>query len=218
MPRTVEIPEPLALQLAQLRALAKAASWYQAPADDAPALRLAAVEALERELEITLPDPVLAYLAAGVSAWGDGPLRLESIRERTTAVREQALEASRSRARRLERVVVIDDDSNGNYIGGAKGTPKPSDELLFLDHEEGFAPRAKVSLAETLERFADRFGPAEPFVPVLSDEPEPAPPVTRVRHAKFGAGRLVADEGENVLVAFDTAGEKRLKRAFVTFE
>jgi hypothetical protein len=38
------------------------------------------------------------------------------------------------------------------------------------------------------------------------------------RHGKFGVGRVIADEGETVTIMFETVGEKRLKRSFVSFE
>jgi hypothetical protein len=123
--------------------------------------------------------------------------------------------------REAAEVAVIDDDSNGNFIAVEKGS-KDSDLVYFLDHESGFALDIPLSLTEAIaERVEDRNVPAtlEPFGFDLVDEPDSAtPPAVRtVRHAKFGAGTVVAEEGDVVTVAFEGAGTKRLKRSYLVF-
>jgi hypothetical protein len=220
--RSIEIGEDFAFQLARLRTLARREHWGQAPAEGAPSsLRLAEVEALEQSLGFSLPDPAIAYIAAGVSCWGDGPVRLADVLEKTLLVQESLSEADGSSERAARKFAVIDDDSNGNYIAVKKGTPKGSDRVYFLDHEQGFALTSPTSLTQKLTERLERDeapGADAPFVVELDYAPPSAPPVVMARHSKFGAGRVIAADNENVTIVFETVGEKRLKRSFVTFE
>jgi len=186
-------------------------------------MRAGEVDRIERELGVTLSNPVIAYIAAGVSAWGDGPIVLRAIPEKTLSVRELAVEREGMTERDAARVIVIDDDSNGNYIAVEGGEPKDSDMVYFLDHESGFALDDPLSLSQAIaERVEDRNVTAkiEPFGFDLVDEPEPVSRkvVRTVRHAKFGVGTVVVEEGENVTVKFAKAGTKRLKRSFLVFD
>lgn len=93
------------------------------------------VEAIERELGTTLPDPIVAYIAAGVSIWGDGPISVLGIRERTLEVREriEELTAGDDDENEGARCVVIDDDSNGNYIGVMPGEKRLKRAFVSFD-------------------------------------------------------------------------------------
>lgn len=219
MARARLIDPRLSRLLGQLRARSIARDQYQAPKEPAR-VRLHELEAIEAATGIELPDPVIAYLAAGVSVWGDGPLRLAKVAEQTAHVRELAVEMFQSMTEAAaKRFAIIDDDSNGNYIAVKKRTPKDSDAVYFLDHEGGYElPAASLSLMEAI---TDRLGDAPPDAPPLAiewiDEPAPAPRARRVQHPKFGAGTVHADDGEYVSVDFE-AGRKRMKREFLTFE
>jgi hypothetical protein len=220
--RSIEIAEDFALHLARLRALARSEGWAQAPAEGAPTpLRVVDLEALEQGLGFSLPDPAIAYIAAGVSCWGDGPVRLADVLEKTLFVQESLIEAGGSSERTALRFAVIDDDSNGNYIAVKKGTSKGSDRVYFLDHEDGFALKSPTTLTQSTAQRLEKYETPEadaPFVVELDHEAPPAPPAVMARHSKFGVGRVIADEGETVTITFETVGEKRLKRSFVTFE
>jgi hypothetical protein len=92
--RSIEIAEDFALHLARLRALARRDGWAQAPGDGAPTpVRVVELEAIEQGLGFSLPDPAIAYIAAGVSCWGDGPVRLSDVLEKTLFVQESVIEA-----------------------------------------------------------------------------------------------------------------------------
>jgi hypothetical protein len=80
------------------------------------------VDEVERALGVTIPDPILAYVAAGVSVFGDGPVRLRPMIERTLTQRENG----------LRNVVVFDDDSNGNWIV-FKRTSRDSDAIAIVE-------------------------------------------------------------------------------------
>jgi len=220
--RSIEIAENFALQLARLRAFARSEGWAQAPAEGAPTpLRVVDLEALEQSLGFSLPDPAIAYIAAGVSCWGDGPVRLANVLEKTLSVQERVIEAGGSPERAARRFAVIDDDSNGNYIAVKKGTSKGSDRVYFLDHEAGFALTNPSSLTKKLAERLESYetpGADAPFVVELDHQAPPVPPPVMARHSKFGVGRVTADDGESVTIAFETVGEKRLKSSFVTFE
>lgn len=220
--RSIEIDESFALQLGRLREVARREHWSQAPAEGAPApLRVVELEALEEKLGFALPDPAIAYIAAGVSCWGDGPVRLSDVLEKSLFIQEAFVEAGTSSERSKLKCAVIDDDSNGNYIAVKKGTPKGSDRVYFLDHEGGFALKSPTSLTKELAKYLESHETLEvavPFVVELDHTAPPPPPAVMARHSKFGAGRVIADEGETVTIAFETVGEKKLKRSFVTFE
>jgi len=220
--RRIAIAEDFALQLARLRAFARRERWSQAPEEGAlPPLRVVDLEALEQRLGFPLPDPAIAYIAAGVSCWGDGPVRLAGVLEKTLLVHEDRVEAGGSSEQVALRFAVIDDDSNGNYIAVKKGTPQASDRVYFLDHEEGFRLTNPTSLAQKLaERLEgdETPGAHARFVVELDHELPPVPAPLVARHSKFGVGRVIADDGETVTIAFETVGEKRLKRSFVAFE
>jgi hypothetical protein len=220
--RRVEITEDFALKLGRLRAHARHQGVEQAPKDEEPRLRLQDVEAIERELGVELTDPALAFVAAGVSLWGDGPLMLAKIVNTTMDVREIAVEQGMTEAK-ARRFMVFDDDSSGNYLAVRKGTRKDSDRFYFLDHEGGFDTQIPMSLSESIDRLLEELGagtPSDvaPFRFTLVDEPAPPPRAVVVRHPKFGAGTVVANDGDYVTVAFAEAGTKRLKRSFVVFE
>lgn len=220
--RDVSIPDRFAVLLARLRALATRENWYQAPsALRVPPLRLQELERVERELGVTLSDPVIAYIVAGVSAWGDGPIVLRAIPEKTLSVRELAIELEGMSEREAAGVAVIDDDSNGNYIAVTKASANDDDVVFFLDHEGGFALESALSLSEAIEARLEDRGIAttlEPFRFDLVDEPEPVKAPRTVRHPKFGSGTVVEDAGEYVTVAFDAVGAKRMKRSYLTFD
>ena len=183
-------------------------------------VRLQDLERIEREFSITLPDPVVAYVAAGVSLWGDGPLSLGAIRERTLSVRELIEEMQPGDLPADRRFVVIDDDSNGNYIAVAAGTGRRSDAVVFLDHEEGYQLGApQLGILEQLARALEGVeGEAPRFAIDLYDEPDAEPGVVWVTHAKFGRGKVLSEVDDTVTVEFESAGEKRLKRRFLTFD
>ena len=195
--RRVDVPEAFARKLAWLRARAREKRLYQAPPEDEPHVRVQELETIERETGIELPDRAVAYVAAAVSAWGDGPVTFGKIVEQTLGVREFAVEQGMKESA-ARRFVVIDDDSNGNYIAVTKGTPKDSDRVYFLDHEGGFESQIALSLERSIDERLEGFVPPGPIAPF-----------------RF---TLVADDGEHVTIAFETAGTKRLKRSFVSFD
>lgn len=211
--RTIRIHPNLARDLGRLRA---ARGHDASPAR----VRLQDLEKIEHEFSITIPDPVVAYVAAGVSLWGDGPLSLAAIRERTLVVRDLLEESRPEGAPPNRRFIVIDDDSNGNYIAVLAGTPRRSDAVAFLDHEEGYEPGpATLGILEQLARALESTAAdADPFWLELYDEPDAAPEVLWVSHKKFGRGKVLAQVDDNVTVEFESVGEKRLKRSFLTFD
>lgn len=226
--RTIQITPELARALGKLRAAAQAdVETLSSPNRGRPPtsgrVRLQDIEAVEKELGVTLPDPALAYVAAGVSVWGDGPLNVLAIRERTLAVRDLA-EAygppDEDEESAEVRYAVLDDDSNGNYVAVVERTPRDSDALTFLDHELGYACEPpSLSLEEAIARvLEDVVVTGEPFYPELYDEPYPEPPTVWASHAKFGRGRVTAEAGDTVTVVFEGVGEKRLKRSFLRFD
>ena len=211
--RNIRIHHDLARDLGRLRSARGL--------DSSPGrVRLQDLEKIEREFSITIPDPVVAYVAAGVSLWGDGPVSLPAIRERTLTVRELLEESRPEGAPPNRRFIVIDDDSNGNYIAVVAGTARRSDAVSFLDHEEGYALGSpSLGILEHLARALEGTDvDAAPFVLELYDEPDAEPEVVWVTHKKFGRGKVLAQVEDNVTVQFDSVGEKRLKRSFLTFE
>lgn len=229
--RTVQLSSELAVALGRLRAARfEGVSSPNLTREPASArVRLQDIEAVERELDVVLPDPVIAYLAAGVSLWGDGPIDISAIRERTLAVRElieedggEWYEAEEHDAEtlRIERFAVIDDDANGNYIAVPAGLPRASDGLSFLDHETGFEcePPTMSLLAEIERVLKDSDVRGEPFSVEIYDQPDPVPEPVWVSHSKFGRGKVVAEVGDTLTVMFESVGEKRLKRSFLSFE
>lgn len=172
---------------------------------------------VEKEFHVRLADPIIAYMAAGVSAWGDGPLSIQGIRERTLGVVERQ---SDSEYTAPEPFVVIDDDSNGNYIAVRKSDD--GDSVCFLDHETSFELAGALSLREHITyllKDSELKGSPEPFLVELYSEPDPAPVVVRVSHKKFGEGTVLEHLDGNVTIRFDAedVGEKRLKDSFLTF-
>lgn len=177
--------------------------------------------AVEAEIGVELPDPIIAYLAAGVSVWGDGPINLARVVEQTAYVREQVVETFQTMTEgAARRFAIIDDDSNGNYIAVKRGTPKHGDAVLFLDHEGGYElPTSSISLTDAIAKaVGDEARDASPLVIAWLDAPAIATASPRrVQHPKFGAGIVHADDGDYVTVEF-AAGRKRMKREFLTFE
>lgn len=121
----------LARLLGALRQVAVENGRHDAPSDPSPELELDSelLDELEDTLEDRIPDDVLAYLAAGVSVWGDGPVSLEAVADRT----EEVQELLEDHGAELDApFLVIDDDSNGNFVLLLRG------QLVFLDHEGGY--------------------------------------------------------------------------------
>lgn len=184
-------------------------------------VRLRDLERAERDLGVALPDAVVAYVAAGVSLWGSTwPPRIESLLDRTLEVRERVEEGWSDEVRDEPRkaFVIVDDDANGNYLGVEDGDPKDGEALAFFDHETGFEPETRYPLTEAIRKALEGREEAQlapPLTVELFDEPDPEPEPVWVRHAKFGRGRVVAEEGDTLTIAFEAVGQKRLKRSFV---
>jgi hypothetical protein len=183
-------------------------------------VRIQDLEAIERDLGVRLPDPVIAYVAAGVSAWGDGPINLAAIRARTLDVIDLQEDGGETEGRRF---AVIDDDSNGNYIAIVAGARADSSAVRFLDHEESYTLDGGVlDLLEVIEdRLATEIDPGAPLAPFsveLYDRPDPPPAEIWVSHVKFGRGKVLAQADDVITVLFDSAGQKRLKRSFLSFD
>ena len=215
--RSVRVEPKFAQLLGRLRQAAKqkasglcSGNFGRSPSEGR--VRLQDVEHIEKLFDMALPDPIIAYIAAGVSAWGDGPLSIAGIEERTLIIQDHhdANEYSPGTP-----FVVVDDDSNGNYIA----VRKDDAGFCFLDHETGFELDGRDSLAEHIEKVLHdlELGGAQPFAVELVDSPDPEPVVMRVSHPKFGEGKVVQRLGDNVTVDFESVGEKRLKASFLTF-
>ncbi len=206
MTRTVTVDARLARALGRLRADAKRRGIAHAPRDlGLVSISLHAIESVEREVGATLPDPVIAFLAAGVSPWGDGPVRLSLVAPRTLELREDGIIG--------DDFVVIDDDSNGNFIAFNR-TSRDPDELWFVDHETGWDSANRMSLIETLD-VARNEPDASPFELMIDPTPPLAPAVRWISHATFGRGVIVAEADDVVTVRFEGVGEKRVKRSFL---
>jgi hypothetical protein len=204
--RTVTIDARLARALGRLRADAKRHNLAHAPRDLGPvSVSLHAIESVEREVGATLPDPVIAFLAAGVSPWGDGPVRLSLVAPRTLELREDGIIG--------EDFVVIDNDSNGNVIAFNRTSRNP-DELWFVDHETDLDSASAMSLIETIDGVRGE-PEAAPFELTIDPTPPLAPAERWVSHAKFGRGVVVSEADDVVTVRFEGVGEKRVKRSFL---
>ena len=219
--REVKVSEKLAARLGRLREAAVAGSWSCRPRGGNPGrLRLQDLERVEAELDVRLPNPIIAYLVGEVSAWGDGPVSVMRVLVLTAEVRDALADAGHTPGgKQLAKLVAIDDDSNGNYVVFRRGEKAASEQLALLDHE-GWELHDQT-LSEAIDRRLEGSAvdeDAEPFGVELFDEP--APPATEVwvSHKKFGRGLVVDDGGENVTVRFDGIGEKRLRREFLSFE
>ncbi|WP_152629660.1 hypothetical protein [Haliangium ochraceum] len=228
--RSIHLAPAVADALARLVAARGAAS------DGPLRVPLQELEALESECGLRLPDAAIAYLAAGISVWGDGPVNLAAARERTRDLAQRLDDAGASRG---DGFVAIDDDSNGNYLAVVAPAPAASSRLRFLDHEEQYAlDGAEQELVEAIEQYLDHLADGRaaadapgrsasgedvavtPFALELVTAPAPAaePAAVWVEHASFGRGKVLAEAGDVVTVRFETAGEKRLKRSFLRFE
>jgi hypothetical protein len=215
-PGPLAIDPPLATALGALRTLSATRGWSQAPRDlGLGKIPLRDILALDDALGGPVPDDVVAYVAAGVSVFGDGPVSVARALSLTLDVKDLSVELTGKAKKRL----VFDDDSNGNYIAVEPRTG----HVVFLDHEGGFAPAHKVSLLREVKRVVqkdaddDSDAKPTPFAAEITDEPEAEPPSRYATHKKFGRGKIVAETGDVVTVAFE-GGERKLQRQFLTFE
>lgn len=209
--RTLALRTKLAALLGRLRA-------SRGLPDATVRVRLQDLERVERELGVVLPDAVVAYVAAGVSLWdGVSPPSIASLVDRTREVQELVGEWGDEGARPRSRFVIVDDDANGNYLGVEQGAAKDGETLAFFDHETGYSVEIRYPLADAIEQALEDQpdAAAAPLTVELFDEPDPEPEPVWVRHAKFGRGRVVAEEEDTLTIAFDAVGQKRLKRSFV---
>jgi hypothetical protein len=212
--RSVSITPELATLLGRLRA-------HRGLGSERVRLRLQDLESVEKELRLVLPDPILAYLAAGVSAWGDDPPRLGAVLERTLEVRERIDESGETdEGATRSRFAIVDDDASGNYLGVLAGAARESDVVTFFDHEEGYVPGTRLRLRDVLRDLLEDEGVGDgpPLEVELYDEPVREPTPVWAVHAKFGRGRVLAEVDGTVTVVFEEMGEKRLKRSFLIFE
>ena len=210
--RTLEISADLAQRLSRARAVR---------GDTTPCrLRIEDIDAVEDEIDCRVPDAVLAYIAAGVSAWGDGPLSVLRVRDLTLEVREMAEQTGDPAIERmLSRVVVFDDDANGNYLAFPKGAARTSEQIYFVEHEA--CTLIDASLASQLDRVVARGNTSpSPTVALVFEMvgPDPEPPTAWAVHPRFGRGRVVSRMGDTLVIQFENDGEKRLKASFVTIE
>lgn len=195
--------------------------------------RLEAVEAVEEAFGCRVPDPVLAYFAAGLAGRYSRPMKSPRAMIELTQYLQEELEEQRQRGRPIrwspDRVVVFDED-NANFLAFGRGTPPSSDAILFIDHEGVWTdPPIDTTLRSYLKSEAEGFGgdiaKLEPFVAEVRDEPSAQGEESEdllVRHAKFGRGRIIdKDEGgkhAKWTVEFDDGQTRKLLARFLEVE
>lgn len=202
----LEIPPGLAQLLGGLRA----AAGVDAPAE----LDVDRVRDVEAATGTRLPDPVLAIIAAQLPFAGeDLEIGLGQILAHTARARELKARGD---------LVVFGAGPDGRTLHGFV-IGAPDDRVAVLER----AGRDLVSygVVEWLERRAADAGlapvSAPPLVASVVRAAKPAPEGRRVRHAKWGIGHLLTEEGSGpnrkVKVAFPERGIKHLAARFLEF-
>jgi hypothetical protein len=164
--------------------------------------RLEAVEAVEEAFGCRVPDPVLAYFAAGLAGRYSRPMTSPRAMLELTRYLQEELEEQRERGypiRWSPDTVVVFDEDNANFLAFDRRTAPDSDAILFIDHEGVWTdPPTKMTLRSYLKSEADRFegdiDKLEPFAAEVRDVPAAESGESDdvfVRHAKFGRGRII---------------------------
>lgn len=200
------IPDRLAHLLGSLRAATTS--------EDPPELDVDRVRDVEASVGCRLPDPVLAILAAGIGPLADGlGLGLNTILRHTRTGRE---------ARVRGDLVVFGVDPDGHLLHGFLIGADDRQVATYDPADQSLSSRDVVAwLSQQTESFCPVHPAADPVVPRLVRRAKPELAGPRARHAKWGIGRILTDEGcgdrRKVKVAFASVGLKTINARFVEF-
>jgi hypothetical protein len=202
----LELPRDLAELLGQLRATAGMTSQAVIDVDR--------VRDIEAAMGARLPDPVLALLASELPCLRDGlSVGLGEIPRHSVRAR-----ASRARG----DLVVFGVDPDGHVFHGFV-IAAADDRIAVFD-----AARRSIQSSSVVDWLSDQARgaaveptPAAPVVVSLVRASKPEPDGRRVRHAKWGIGRLLVERGtgpkRTVKVVFADVGVKTIAASFVEF-
>ncbi len=192
-------------------------------------VKLEVVEEIEEELDCRVPDPVIAYFAAGFGDfYGSGSAkRIRAVMKLTASFRDAVAKGGGKPRYNPDGWIIFEND-NGNYLGFPADASRDQQTIHFFDHEGAFADApVPMALTERLYEFIrgaggddrqDSIKELDPFeVKLIS--PKPKPPETGldedlfVEHPKFGRGQVMSidttSKHEKWEVDFDS-GEKKL--------
>ncbi|PRP90724.1 DNA-dependent helicase II [Enhygromyxa salina] len=202
----LELPRRLAELLGQLRASA----GITAPA----VLDVDRVRDVEAAMGTRLPDPVLALLCSGLPFLHDhlsvglGEIPRHSVRARELHARGDLVVFGADPDKHVFHgfVIAAADDRVAVFDGGDRS-------LHSFSVVEWLTNQAELAQVQP--------SPAPPVVVSLVRAPKPEPEGRRVQHAKWGMGRLLAEQGSGpnrkIKVAFADVGVKTIVARFVEF-
>jgi hypothetical protein len=227
MPRTVQLER----QFAQMLTLAVETTGAK-PKD----IRVEDLDEIEGSFACRIPDPVIAYFAAGLGDfYGDGKANtINAIKELTEEFRETVQDAGQEPRYNPDGWMVFEND-NANYLGFPTDAERDQQTAYLFDHEGAYTDTPiPLSLAERLREFIrgaggddhpDSAKEVDPFEVTLI---HPAPKVSKsakldeeihVEHPTFGRGLVLSkdDTGkhEKWKVEFDGGETKLLVAKFL---
>jgi len=146
-------------------------------------LNLQDARALESALRCTIPDCILAYVAAGSSAWTGEPLSLQRIQNLTLAFRK-VLKRCACEAHGLQSVIVFDLDAQGNYVAFKRNAA--SSQCVLLIDRRNFNT-TEVSLTEAVLRYVTGQALDHPYLDIskMGTSTEFAVEVTTTRQCSW---------------------------------
>jgi hypothetical protein len=196
-PRALDVSPPVRRALHAIRQRSGTAS--------APALHFRAVTDVEQSLRCRFHDDVLAVLGSGGRALDDASVRLDLIVDHTAAARDRG--APRD-------MIAIGRHPDGHVFYLVPKEPCGS----IYDWDETDQSLLRRSLHQWLTEWldgeeSDLPEPPRDFTPRLIDA---APSTRRVRHARFGGGRVERVlEGGKLVIVFDDGVTRTLLARFV---
>jgi hypothetical protein len=202
----VEISDRLATLLGRLRAAAGSDATAELDVDR--------VRDVEAGVACRLPDPILAIIAARIEPLEDTlSLGLGAIMAHTKRGRD---------ARARGDFIVFGAHPDGHVLHGFV-IGASDDQIAVFD--AGDRSLSSMHVVAWLEQQAEACGlepvDALPLVPRLVRAAKPEPEGPRVRHAKWGVGRVLTDVGKGpqrkVKAAFAEVGIKTINARFVEF-
>lgn len=197
-------------QLAQLLGALRAATGSDAP----PELDVDRVRDVEAGVGCRLPDPVLAILAANI-----GPL-VDALELGLAQIPRHTRRAGELRVR--GDLIVFGVDPDGHVLHGFLIGADDSRISVYDSSDRSLSSHDVVAwLRVQSDSFRPAASDASPLAPRLVRAAKAEPEGPRVRHAKWGIGRLLTDEGSGdqrkVKVAFPSVGLKTINARFVEF-
>jgi len=226
MPRKLSLEQ----QFARLLTLASTTTGSK-PKD----IRVEDVEELENNFSCRIPDPIIAYFAAGLGDfYGSGKAtKINAIKGLTEQFRELVSEGDQEPRYNPEGWMIFEKD-NGSYLGFPNDADSDQQAVYLFDHEGGFTDTPiPIALSERLREFVRSAGgddhpdsskEVEPFEvtlihPIVKERDTGIDEDIFVEHPTFGRGQVVSKDDTGKYdkweVAFDSGETKLLVAKFL---